>query len=193
MAAGKTSHRRLKICCAVTVVLLVIITVVAIALAFTIFKPKDPIITLHPEGLQNFTSGFSMFMNLTANFTFTTVISIENQNYGSFLFKNTTAYVNYRGDLVGEAPIAGRHVPARDKLNLTTSVSLVPRRLLDNSQFLGDLAAERFNLTSTATLPGKVSLLKIFKLHGTVNNRCNISIFVHSRSAESICQTKLKL
>ncbi|KAE8075734.1 hypothetical protein FH972_014426 [Carpinus fangiana] len=134
-----------------------------------------------------------MFMNLTANYTFSTVISIENPNYGSFLFKNTTAYVNYHGDLVREAPIGGRHVPARVELNLTTSVSLVPRRLLNNSLFLGDLAAERFNLTSTATLPGKVNLLKIFKLHATVYNRCNISIFVHSRSVESICETKLKL
>jgi hypothetical protein len=193
MATGKTSHRRLKICCAVTVVLLVIIAVVAVSLAFTIFKAKDPIITLHPEGLQNITSGFSMSMNSTANYTFSTVISFENPNYGSFLFKNTTAYVNYHGDLVGEAPIGGRHVPARVKLNLTTSVSIVPRRLVNNSLFLGDLAAERFNLTTTAALPGKVSLLKIFKLHATVYNRCNISIFVHSQSTvESICETKIK-
>jgi hypothetical protein len=116
-------------CKSVTAVLLVVTAVVAVTLPFTIFKPKDPIITLHPEGLQNITSGFSIFMNLTANYTFGTIISIENPNYGSFLFKNTNAYVNYHGDLVGEAPISGRHVPAGVKLNLTNSVSLVPRRL----------------------------------------------------------------
>lgn len=191
MAAGKTSHRGLKLCYVSTAVFLVIIAVVVIALAFTIFKPKDPKIILHPEGLQNI--GPSMFMNATVNVTFSTVISIENPNYGSFKFKNTTAYVNYHGDVAGEAPIVERHIPARYKLNITTSVSLVPLKLLENPHFLGDLGAGGFNLTSTATLPGKVSFLKIFKRHATVYNRCNISVFLQSKSAESICETKLKL
>jgi hypothetical protein len=191
MAAGKTSRRGLKLRCVSTAVFLVIIAVVVIALVFTIFKPKDPKIFLHPDGLQNIRP--SIFMNATVNVTFSTVISIENPNYGSFKFKNTSVYVNYHGDAAGEAPIVGRRVAARDKLNITTAVSLVPLKLMKNSHFLGDLGAGSFNLTSTATLPGKVRFLKIFKLHATVYNRCNISVFLQSQSVDSICETKLKI
>ena len=53
-----------------------------------------------------------------------TVLAIKNPNYGSFKYKNPTSYVTYHGEVVGEAPIEQRYVPARHKLNITTSVEL---------------------------------------------------------------------
>ncbi|KAG2712247.1 hypothetical protein I3760_04G115200 [Carya illinoinensis] len=192
MAAGKTSRGCLKSCCCVTAILLVIIAVVLLALSFTIFRPKDPKITLHVEGLQNIDLSLSM-TNVKVNVTLATVITIENQNYGSFKFRNSTAHVHYHGDVVGETPVEERYVPARDKLNMTTYVIFLPGKLLKNRHFLADVGVGSLNLTSTATLPGRMNLLKIFEKHATVYNRCNISIFILTQSVESICHTKLKL
>ncbi|XP_041003957.1 uncharacterized protein LOC121249315 [Juglans microcarpa x Juglans regia] len=191
MAAGKTSRRGLKICCAVTAIFLVLIAAVLVALSFTMLKPRDPRISLHLEGLQNI--DLLMLMNTTANVTLGTVFTVENRNYASFRYKNSTAYVDFHGDLVGEALIGERNVPARGKLNVTTSVTLMTGNLVMNPHFFADLGSGSLNLTSTATLVGKTSLLKIFKKHATVYNRCNISVFVFTRSVESICETKLKM
>ncbi|XP_041003958.1 uncharacterized protein LOC121249316 [Juglans microcarpa x Juglans regia] len=191
MAAGKTSRRGLKICCAVTAIFLVLIAAVLVALSFTMFKPKHPRISLHLEGLQNI--DLLMLMNATANVTLGTVFTVENRNYASFRYKNSTAYVDFHGDLVGEALIGERNVPARGKLNVTPSVTLMTGNLVMNPHFFADLGSGSLNLTSTATLVGKTSLLKIFKKHATVYNRCNISVFVFTSSVESICETKLKM
>ncbi|GMY09914.1 late embryogenesis abundant protein [Fagus crenata] len=187
MANEKTSRRGLKLCCGVTAIFLLIIVIVIITLSFTIFKPKDPKISLYPK-LQKI--DLSSFVH---NLTLGTIIAIENPNYGAFTFKNTTSYVHYHGDVVGEAPIEHRFVPARHKLNVTTAVHLMAGKLLNNSHFPSDLVVGSMNLTSTATLPGKVIVLKIFKFHATVYNNCNISVFINPPKIESICETKLKL
>lgn len=190
MANGKPSRRSHKLCCGVTATFFVIFVIVIITLFFTIFKPKDPKISLYPEGIKNID-----FSALTPNVTLSlgTVVAIENPNYGSFKYKNTTSYVTYHGEVVGEAPIEQRYVPARHKLNITTSVELKAGKLLINPHLLSDFAGGSLNLTSTAVLPGKVIVLNIFKFHATVYNSCNISVFISPQKVESMCKTKLKL
>ncbi|KAK7837017.1 hypothetical protein CFP56_021770 [Quercus suber] len=82
-------------------------------LLLDLIEPKDPKISLYPEGIKNID-----FSALTPNVTLSlgTVVAIENPNYGSFKYKNTTSYVTYHGEVVGEAPIEQRYVRARHKL-----------------------------------------------------------------------------
>ena len=180
MANGKPSRRSHKLCCAVTEILFVIIT-----LFFTIFKPKDPKISLYPEGIKDID-----FSALTPN-----VIRHCHCNWEPKLWKlqyrNTTSYVTYHGEVVGEAPIEQRYAPARHNLNITTSVELKAGKLRINPHLLSDFAGGSLNLTSTAVLPGKVIVLNIFKFHATVYNSCNISDFISPQKVESMCKLKL--
>ncbi|XP_021293460.1 uncharacterized protein LOC110423559 [Herrania umbratica] len=196
MGAGKTSRRGLKICCCVTAIFIVIVAIVLITLAFTVFKPKNPEITVYPQGLENIAfdlQGLAMLSNATANVTVGMIIAINNRNYGSFKFKNTTAFVTYRGGVVAEVPIIQSHVPAHGKLNITTDADFMVDRLISNPSFWADVMAGSVNFTSEATVRGKMTMLKILKVHASVPSSCYISIFVQSQSIESICMTKLKL
>ncbi|ONI18493.1 hypothetical protein PRUPE_3G218800 [Prunus persica] len=191
MTTGKTPRRGLKICCGITAIFLVIVVIVLTTLSLTLLKPKDPKINAKPVGLENIQ--FSLFPNVTLNVTLGMLITIENRNYGSFMYKNSTAYVHYRNSVVAEVPIEGELVPARGKINTTTSVDLNAETLISNPNFIADVTSGSLNMTSTASLHGKVSLLKIFKFPATAFSTCNISFFILTKSIDSKCASKIKL
>ncbi|XAR55398.1 hypothetical protein NMG60_11035459 [Bertholletia excelsa] len=192
MAKGENSHKGLKICCAVTLILLIIFIIVAVILSFTVFKPKMPEVTAHPANLENIS--FQLSPTFSFNATLGLVISINNRNYGSFKYKNTTAYIDYRGTTVAEVPIEAEKVPARGKLNITTYANVTADKLVTNPNFLKDLAALRFNFTSTTAMDGKVSLMNVFKMGATIYTSCDISVTVQSDpDVESVCSSMIKL
>ncbi|BFG26153.1 hypothetical protein CerSpe_124270 [Prunus speciosa] len=191
MTTGKTPRRGLKICCGITAIFLVIVVIVLTTLSLTLFKPKDPKINAKPVGLENIQ--FSLFPNVTLNVTLGMLITIENRNYGSFKYKNSTAYVHYRNSVVAEVPIEGELVPARGKINMTTSVDLKGETIISNPNFMADVTSGSLNMTSTASLHGKVSLLKIFKFPATAFSTCDISFFILTKSIDSKCTSKIKL
>ncbi|XWS64100.1 hypothetical protein CRYUN_Cryun06bG0157900 [Craigia yunnanensis] len=193
MGTSIASRRGLKICCGLTAIFLVIIAIVLTTLALTVFKPKNPEIIVYPQGLENIAFGLGGFSNTTVNATVGMVVAINNPNYGSFKFKNTTAFVNYRGGIVAEVQIEQSLVPAHGKPNISTSADFMVDRLISNPLFWGDVLAGSVNLTTEATVHGKVTVLNILKLHASVLSRCDISILIHSQSVESTCTTKLKL
>ncbi|KAF3443712.1 hypothetical protein FNV43_RR13402 [Rhamnella rubrinervis] len=189
MNSNKTSRiRHLKLCCGVSAILLIIVVVVLTTLSLTIFKPRQPEITAHPHLVFN-PGSLSQQLNITIQM----VITIDNPNYESFRFKNTTAYVTYREDVVAEVPIVQQHVPGHAKLNVTTSADLMVSKLISNPYFWNDVAAGCLNLNSKSTLHGHVSLLKFFKLHFKALSSCDISFFISLRNVESRCNTKIKL
>ncbi|KAA8526492.1 hypothetical protein F0562_008305 [Nyssa sinensis] len=165
--------------------------VVSITLFLTVLKPKQPQVIAHPASLDHI--AVQLFPTLSINATLGLVITIDNRNYGSFKYKNTIAYVNYHGTTVAEVPIEHETVPAHGKLNISTSANLAADKLISSPCFWGDVAAGRFNLTSSATLHGEVSVLKIFKLGATVFSTCDISVFIQTQDIESKCKSKIKL
>ncbi|KAE9457789.1 hypothetical protein C3L33_10298, partial [Rhododendron williamsianum] len=191
MPGAKRSPKGLKICCATTFVLLIVFTIVCVTLYFTMFKPKQPQVTAHPVSLENIE--VRIFPAFSLNVTIGLVVTINNRNYGSFKYQNSTSYVDYHGTNIAEVPIEGETVPARRKLNLSTYANVAADKLITNSHFLSDLIAGSFNLTSTATLHGKATALKIFKHKAKILNTCDISIFIHNQSLESNCYSKIKL
>ncbi|KAG4116279.1 hypothetical protein ERO13_D12G159400v2 [Gossypium hirsutum] len=190
------TSRGLKVCCAVTAIFIVMIAIIFTILAFTVFKPKDPEITIYPQGLENIGFGLGGISNLSTanvNVSVAMIVAINNRNYGSFKFKNATAFVNYRGDVVGTVPIEQARVPAHGKLNISTVAAFMMDRLTANASFWEDVLAGSVNLSTDATMHGKVTMFKVFKFQASVPSRCDISLFIQSQSVESICKTKIKL
>ncbi|KAL5573297.1 hypothetical protein UlMin_022894 [Ulmus minor] len=191
MKPGNSSSRRgLKICCAVTAILLLVVAAVLITLWFTILKPREPEITATPIGLSNFT--FSFLPNATKDVTM--LISINNKkNYGSFKFKNATALVNYRDQVIAQVPLGPRLVPGRKKLNITADAEFMIGKATSNPNFLMDLSSGFLNLTANASFRGKASVLKIIRIPASASLACTISLNVLSRDVNSVCDTKIKL
>ncbi|WVZ00531.1 hypothetical protein V8G54_026600 [Vigna mungo] len=185
------ANKGLKICLVLSFLFLIILTAVVVTLFLTIFKPKDPNITVRPVGLENF--NLSLLTNLTANVSLGMVITMENPNYGSFEYPKATGYVNFDDSIVGEVPIEGELVPARDQIAVNTWANFMVEKLVTDTKFWTDVLTGSLNFTSTATLPGKVHMFKIFKLKATVYTTCDFSINITSRNLDNKCISRIKL
>lgn len=179
-----------KICCAVTAILVIVIAVVLVTLAFTLFKPKDPKIIPQSVTLEGFR--LVVFPSIKGNLSLGLTVTVDNPNYGGFDYHNSTAYINYRGNLVGEAPIGKDTIRARSKHNVSASVIIFADRLAADDNFLDDFFAGVFNLTSSTLLQGKVEVFNIFKLKASGSSSCNIAVFIQNQTADWVCTSKIR-
>ncbi|ESW21959.1 hypothetical protein PHAVU_005G114300 [Phaseolus vulgaris] len=184
------ANKGLKICLALSLVLLIIVAIATVTLFLTVFKPRDPDIIVQPVGLEHF--DLSLMSNLTSNVSLGMVITMENPNYGSFEYPKATGYVNFHDTVVGEVPIQGESVPAREQITVTTSANFMPQKLVADSNFFPDVLTGSLNFTSTAAMPGKVRMFKIFKLKATVYCTCYFSMNIASSNVNSNCISKIK-
>ncbi|KAF5726445.1 hypothetical protein HS088_TW22G00123 [Tripterygium wilfordii] len=186
----RTSQRGLKICGALTAIVVVILIIVITTLSLTIFKLKRPEITAHSAGIQNFQ--FNLFPP-SLNATLDVVFTINNPNYGSFEFTNSTGNVYYHGVIVADVPVQEGFVPARGTFNTTSLVDIMGDEVISNPNFSNDLEAGSFNLTSEVVLPGRMKMLKVLNLHAKAYITCNISVFLHPINTLYKCESNIKL
>ncbi|KAM7506228.1 hypothetical protein LguiB_005132 [Lonicera macranthoides] len=189
MGKGSKVPKCLKICCGITALIIIIILVVSIALYFTILKPKEPKITTQSVFLEDIKL---VPLPFHLNVTLGLVVTINNRNYGSFRYKNSTAYVTYRGTLAAEAPIKEDTIPARGKLDVGTTVVIEGEKLVLNPTFWTDYFSGCLNFTSSTTLHGKATMLKFLKIKATTFSTCDISVFVLAMNATSVCSSSVK-
>jgi len=179
---------RLKICLGVSALVFIIVSIVTIALIFTVFKPKDPNIIVHVAAVN------LLSPNMPINMTISTLVTIGNPNFGSFEFKKSYSYVTYHDTVVGIVPIESQLVPAHGEINVTTNTIFMVDKLLNNSKFWTEVVPSyKFTLISKAEFPGKVIVLKYIKLKGTAYNTCNITVNMASNDVESLCNSQIKI
>lgn len=146
--------------CGLTVVLLGIATVI---LSFTVFKVKDPTLTMNSISLTNLDVNTST-TPMTLNATLAADISIKNPNAASFKFDKSTTEFNYQGETVGVAYAPNGKVSAHRtvRMNVTVDV-LVDRVVMQTNGILSLITGQELNLTSSTAINGRVSVLGIYK------------------------------
>ncbi|KAL3511301.1 hypothetical protein ACH5RR_030702 [Cinchona calisaya] len=190
LCGTRKTPRGLKICCGITTVLLIAIIVVALVLFFTILKPKNPKITTESVTLDYIKYEPIPIFHL--NITLSIVITVDNRNYASFKYENSTVFVTYRGIPAAQGPIQQDTIPARAKHDIGTSVVIVVDNFSSNPDFLGDFTSGSLNFTSTTFLHGKATVLKLLKIKVSTYTTCDISVFINFQNASSVCQSKVK-
>ncbi|KAF2297890.1 hypothetical protein GH714_004823 [Hevea brasiliensis] len=98
--------------------------------------------------------------------------TIDNPNFGQFVFENATASVLYRGKTVGEAKIGGGRVSAKETEKIKVKVDVRSYRLSDADNFSKDGILK---LSSYANFSGRVQLWKIVKKRKTASINCSMS------------------
>ncbi|CAN1220286.1 hypothetical protein LINPERPRIM_LOCUS1842 [Linum perenne] len=177
----------IHICLITTSILVIIAVVIAIALGLTVFRPRDPDVTIYLVGLKD--HNLTEFLFAT-NVSTTMIISIDNGNYAGFAYENATTLVLYHDDVVGEVPMLANEIPPRSQVNITTSAILMASVLKDKA--VAELGTGMMNLTSKVTLYGKSSLLGV-KLKTSAHTECNLTIVLGVvLSGMSTCWSRLK-
>ncbi|KAK4439313.1 hypothetical protein Salat_0266200 [Sesamum alatum] len=180
--------RALKICCFATATLIATLLAAILIIYFTMLKPKQPKITTQQVTLKSFSG---LLNPLHLNVTLGIVVTVDNPNYGSFKYDNTTAFISYRGTHAAEASIEEDTIPARGKHDISTDVLVIVDNLVTNYYFPEDYASGCLNFTSLTTLHGQAKVLNFLKIKATTYSTCDISVYVLTQNASSVCRSKL--
>ncbi|KAH7295121.1 hypothetical protein KP509_27G033100 [Ceratopteris richardii] len=189
-------HRRRPClcCCAVFLSLVVIIGIIILILAFTVFKPKKPTITVESLDLKGFSVGLdrsNLIPTPTVNITLALVVSLRNPNKASVKYAESTSIAYYYEDEVASVPIPAGYVGSDSTVNISTTLVAYADRLASNSHLAGDLVAGELPMTTETRISGRVKV-GFIKRHIDITSHCNISIVVRNASIGNMdCQDKV--
>ncbi|KAA8517604.1 hypothetical protein F0562_015078 [Nyssa sinensis] len=189
-----TRKRRRNICLVVIAVLLALVLLMVI-LGFTVFKAKRPVNTVNSVALKDLHFSVDIIrLRVRLNVTLDVKLSVKNPNNVGFKYVNSSAFVRYRGEVVGEAPIPAGEISAGGTLPLNLTLTVMADRLLSNPNLYTDVISGTLPLSTYTRISGKVSILKLFKIHVVSYTTCDLNINVSSRTVDNqTCQYKTKV
>ncbi|KAJ9185519.1 hypothetical protein P3X46_005146 [Hevea brasiliensis] len=192
---NKSKHRRRNICLGVTAAVIVVFVLVVVILALTVFKAKEPSTTIDSIALDNLRVSLDLArLGVDLNLTLDVDLTVKNPNNVGFKFKNGSALLNYRGEVVGDVPIPAGKIGADETKPMNVTVTVMADRLLSNSQLYTDVMSGVMKLSTLIKLSGKVSIFNIFKVTVHTTTTCDFSVFVSNATVgDQNCKYKTSL
>ncbi|CAN8279243.1 unnamed protein product [Cochlearia groenlandica] len=191
----KGRKRKRNICICLTLLTILLIFVVILILALTIFKPKRPITTVDSIAIERLRASVDVLnLKVAVNLTLHVDVSLRNPNRVGFSYKDSSALLNYRGQLIGEAPLPANRISPRQTRFLNLTLNLMADRLLSESDLLSDVMSGDIPLNTFVKVSGKVSVLKIFKFKVESSSSCDLNVSISNRNVTSQkCKYSTKL
>ncbi|KAG8491004.1 hypothetical protein CXB51_014132 [Gossypium anomalum] len=185
-AAMNNDPKRLHNCrniCFATMGGLIFIIILIVILAFTVFKPKNPVVTIDSVTLADLkfyldTTKFQVLFNVSLDVD----LSIKNSNRVGFKYADSAAELNYRGQKVGEVPIPAGKISADKTAPMNLTVTVMADRFISDSNFFADVSGGELPLETFCEISGKVNILNLFKFHVVSTTSCDIIVFLSNSS-----------
>ncbi|OEL27676.1 hypothetical protein BAE44_0011306 [Dichanthelium oligosanthes] len=163
-------------CCATTVVILGITILV---LALTVFRVKDPVLTMNRVTLEGVDTDLGTARHpVSVNATLNADISIENPNVASFAFDRSETDFYYAGETVGVAYAPQGEVGADRTVRMNVTLDVLADRISPNVNTTDLIFGQDYNLTSYTEVTGRVSVLGIYKRNLDIKMNCSITLEV---------------
>eukprot|EP01018_Ginkgo_biloba_P023479 Gb_10305 [translate_table: standard] len=165
--------------CIVGTLFLVFIIIILLILFFSLFKAKDPRISVKAIQVPNFyVSGYPDLDNSMVNFTISLYVSVKNPNRASFNHYESNLQLNYHGNQIGFMFIPAGKIRSQRTEFLSTTLSVQPFPLILDQDF------DQIEFNSNASLPietrlkmaGRVRVLHFFTHHAQASADCKINI-----------------
>ncbi|KAI5326155.1 PREDICTED: late embryogenesis abundant [Prunus dulcis] len=190
----RQSRKCRTICLAVTAVVLVA-TVVLVILCFTVFKAREPEMTINSVVLKDLDVALNIpRLSVDVNLTLDVDLSVKNPNKAGFKYKSGSALLNYRGELVGQGRIGSGEISADHTKPMNVTLTIMADRFLEKSELFSDVMAGKLPFTTLTKVSGKVVIFGIFKFHVISTSSCDVSINVSNKTVgEQKCTRKTKL
>ncbi|KAJ4832515.1 hypothetical protein Tsubulata_000073 [Turnera subulata] len=189
-------RRRCLTAVGVITLILLLIFIIALILAVTVFKPKEPRTELLSASLEGVSPRISLpVVNIKLNVTLNLKLLVKNPNHVSFKHGPGKSYLLYRGDQVGDADVYPGMIPSRGSEILPARLTIEVDALASNMESLiSDVLGGQLILETRTRIPGRVTLLGIFKKHVVATSVCQFTIAVPSFKIQSQqCKNKTKL
>ncbi|KAJ6699328.1 LATE EMBRYOGENESIS ABUNDANT (LEA) HYDROXYPROLINE-RICH GLYCOPROTEIN FAMILY [Salix purpurea] len=188
-------HKRRNVCLGVTAAAILVIFLILLILGLTVFKPKQTTTTVDSTSISDLKVSLDIArLSVHVNLSLDVNLSIKNPNKVSAKYKNSSASLNYRGQVVGEVPIPAGKISADTTQPMNVTLTLLADRLLTDSQFFSDAMAGAIPFNTLTKISGKVSIFNLFKVHFTSTTSCDLVVFVSNRTTgDQKCKYKTKL
>lgn len=185
--------RRRRIICLVVISVILALALISTILGLTVFKAKRPVTTVNSVAVSDFDFSFDIArLRVHLNVTVDTSVAVKNPNRVGFKYKNSTALLKYRGDMVGEIPIPAGKIGSRDSMVMNLTLTLMADRVLANSNLYSDMMSGTLPLQIYTRIAGKVRIL--FNIHVVSYTTCDLEISISSRNVtKQQCHYKTKL
>ncbi|KAI6706471.1 hypothetical protein NL676_009433 [Syzygium grande] len=127
-------------CRGIAAALFLIIADVTLAIVFTVFHVRDPIVQMNRVQIPQLTQLVSNGMALAGtNITSVADVSDENPNVASFRYGGSVTEISYGGEVIGEGRIPAGRAAARRTRRANVTVEVVPGRIAAALRLSGDL------------------------------------------------------
>jgi hypothetical protein len=190
----KRSGKRRKTCCIAVIGSIVGIVILIIILAFTVFKAKHPVTSYDNLSIKDLDVSLDIAkLRVDINITVGADVSVYNPNKVGYKYADSTAFLNYRGQVVGEAPLMAGDISAGGTEHMNLSLTIMADRFLSNSNIISDVKSGVLSLNTAVKLSGKVKIL-FFKIHADTSTSCDFSVYISNRTiGEQQCVYKTKI
>ncbi|KAK4738846.1 hypothetical protein R3W88_002543 [Solanum pinnatisectum] len=185
--------------CACVSTFLFLLAIIIIILIFTVFKIKDPIITMNGVTVEKLdlvnTSGTLLpIPKPGSNMTIKADVSVKNPNYSSFRYSNTTTTISYRDTVVGEARGPPGKSKARKTMRMNVTIDIITDKIVSHPGLQDDISSGLLTMNSYTSVGGRVKLLNMIKKYVVVKMNCSITVNITSQSIQDQkCTKKVKL
>ncbi|KAL9678061.1 hypothetical protein QQ045_015900 [Rhodiola kirilowii] len=157
--------------CVVATIFLIFVVIILLIVFFTLFKPKDPSITVNAVQLPSFS-----ITNNTASFTFAQYITVRNPNRAVFAHYDSTMQLVYSGNQVGFIFVPAGKIDAgrTEYMAATFKVESFPIGAVGNGATL--------EIESRMEMVGRVRVLHFFMHRVEVKTECRVAVRVSDGS-----------
>ncbi|KAJ3685681.1 hypothetical protein LUZ61_014845 [Rhynchospora tenuis] len=181
-------------CLLISISLLLFLTLLLLILGLTVLRPRHATTIVNSVRISGLEATLkSPSLSLSLNLTLSLDITSHNPNHASFRYDEGSARMYYRGQLVGLAKIPPGEVEAEGSVNCIVDLTVMAGRLASDSAAYGDVIAGSMDFTTETEIPGRVTVLGVFKHHMVSYTSCEVVVGVRSRTVEnSDCRYRTK-
>ncbi|GFQ06281.1 hypothetical protein PHJA_002772100 [Phtheirospermum japonicum] len=192
-APKQKSRRRCKCICLSVVAVILGLGLLFLILGLTVFKVKRPTTTIDSVSIQDLDLSLDIArLRVLLNVTLDLGVAITNPNRVGFKYTDSTAYLRYKGNDVGEVYVPAGSIGACDTRSMNLTLALMADRLLSNSALYSDVISGTLPLQTYVRLAGKVRIL--FNFPVVTYTICDLDISLSNRTvANQNCLFKTKL
>ncbi|KAF3620848.1 putative KH domain-containing protein-like [Capsicum annuum] len=190
---SSSKKKRARNCCLICLAVLILVGLLFLILGLTVFKAKKPVITVNSVVLRDLGVSFDITkLQVHLNVTLQADLSVRNPNRVGFKYDSTSATLQYKGQVIGDAPVPAGKIGSRETRPMNITLTVMADRLFSNSGLYSDVMSGGLPLTTYVKLSGVVRVL--FKIHVKSSTTCDLYIDVLNRKlVNQTCHYKTNL
>ncbi|KAJ3692217.1 hypothetical protein LUZ60_012567 [Juncus effusus] len=189
-SSQKAKRNHCCTCCCAFISLIFILVIILVIISLTLYKVKNPVMTMKSVSISDFLGGSSISPVVTVNAS----AFVSNPNSLSMSYKSTTIGIYYHGKLISQYEGPGGVSPAKQTILMNATFDLKTSDLMNDSQFMDEFISGVVGFNTSTFVGGTVRPFVVLHKRIDVVMNCTVMIDMMKRSMKnSTCWEQVKL